>query len=231
MQTTPTRAQHAEHPPSTPGTPDRRARRWPLRAGVLAVGAIGLAAPMVAADPASAPVQPTTLTPAAARAVDAPTTTTTAKPGPTQAEIDRLNEAIWVHKTNERIWVEKTQARLAEEARRAEAARQEAARQEAARQEAARQQAARQAPPAAEQGSGRCGGDLPPCYVMMRESGGNIRAKNPHSTASGKWQFLNSTWAGYGGYAEAWMAPESVQDAKARQLWAGGAGCSHWSAC
>jgi hypothetical protein len=85
--------------------------------------------------------------------------------------------------------------------------------------------------PAAEQGSGRCGGDLPPCYIMMRESGGNIRAQNPSSTASGKWQFLNSTWAGYGGYAEAWMAPESVQDAKARELWAGGAGCSHWSAC
>lgn len=80
-------------------------------------------------------------------------------------------------------------------------------------------------------GSGACGGDLPPCYVMMRESGGNITAQNPSSTASGKWQFLDSTWAGYGGYAKARYAPESVQDAKARELWAGGAGCSHWSAC
>ncbi|MEZ5140030.1 MAG: transglycosylase family protein [Acidimicrobiales bacterium] len=85
--------------------------------------------------------------------------------------------------------------------------------------------------PAAEPATGRCGGDLPPCWVMMRESGGNITAKNPSSSASGKWQFINSTWAGFGGYAEAWMAPESVQDAKARQLWAGGAGCGHWSAC
>ena len=58
--------------------------------------------------------------------------------------------------------------------------------------------------------SGQCGGDLPPCWVMMRESRGDIRAENPRSTASGKWQFL---------------------DERARQLWAGGRGCSHWSAC
>lgn len=92
------------------------------------------------------------------------------------------------------------------------------------------------APPATEPapveaGTGRCGGDLPPCYVMMRESGGNVAIKNPTSSASGKWQFLDSTWQGHGGYAHASDAPESVQDAKARQLWAGGAGCSHWSAC
>jgi hypothetical protein len=84
---------------------------------------------------------------------------------------------------------------------------------------------------APEIGSGRCGGVLPPCYVMMRESRGDIRAENPTSSASGKWQFLDSTWAGFGGYARASHAPESVQDAKAAQLWAGGAGCSHWSAC
>ncbi|MCU1453449.1 MAG: transglycosylase [Acidimicrobiales bacterium] len=78
------------------------------------------------------------------------------------------------------------------------------------------------------QGSGRCGGDLPPCCVMMRESGGNIHAQNPSSSASGKWQFIDSTWAGYGGYAHAKDAPESVQDAKARELWAGGAGAGHW---
>jgi hypothetical protein len=81
------------------------------------------------------------------------------------------------------------------------------------------------------QGSGRCGGNLPPCYVMMRESKGIITARNPSSTASGKWQFLDSTWKGYGGYASAADAPESVQDAYAAQIWAGGAGCSNWSAC
>jgi hypothetical protein len=76
-----------------------------------------------------------------------------------------------------------------------------------------------------------CGGSLPPCYVMMRESGGDIHAENPHSTASGKWQFVDGTWGGYGGYGHASNAPESVQDERARQVWAGGAGCSHWSAC
>lgn len=73
-------------------------------------------------------------------------------------------------------------------------------------------------------GTGACGGDLPPCWVMMRESGGNIRAKNPSSSASGKWQILDSTWNGYGGYAHAMDAPEEVQDAKARSL-----GICHWS--
>ena len=81
------------------------------------------------------------------------------------------------------------------------------------------------------QGSGRCGGSLPPCYVMQRESGGSLTARNPSSTASGKWQFLNGTWNGYGGYPTAASAPEAVQDARAAQVWAGGAGCSNWSAC
>lgn len=76
-----------------------------------------------------------------------------------------------------------------------------------------------------------CGGDLPPCYVKQRESGGNYNARNPSSTASGAWQFLDSTWAGFGGYPSAYLAPPDVQDERARQLWAGGAGCSHWSAC
>lgn len=83
-------------------------------------------------------------------------------------------------------------------------------------------------PAAASPGGGRCGGGLPPCCVMNRESGGNIRAQNPSSSASGKWQFLDSTWNGYGGYSSAAQAPESVQDAKARELWAGGSGASHW---
>jgi hypothetical protein len=107
--------------------------------------------------------------------------------------------------------------------------------QEAARQAAAQRAAAANSAPSTATYSGpvtgRCGGDLPPCSVMMCESGGNITARNPNSSASGKWQFIRSTWANFGGYAEAWMAPEDVQDAKARALWAGGAGASHWRSC
>lgn len=78
-----------------------------------------------------------------------------------------------------------------------------------------------------------CGGDLPPCYVKARESGGDYRARNNSEpgAACGAWQIIGSTWAGFDGYAEACDAPPWIQDAKARQLWAGGAGCSHWSAC
>jgi hypothetical protein len=67
-------------------------------------------------------------------------------------------------------------------------------------------------------GSGKCGGDLPPCWIMNRESRGIITAQNPESSASGKWQILDSTWGGYGGYTHAKDAPEWVQDAKARSM-------------
>lgn len=76
-----------------------------------------------------------------------------------------------------------------------------------------------------------CGGDLPPCAVKQRESGGSYSARNASSGACGAWQFIPSTWAGFGGYASACDAPPEVQDAKARALWANGAGCSHWAAC
>lgn len=78
---------------------------------------------------------------------------------------------------------------------------------------------------------GRCGGALPDCSIMMCESRGNIRAENRHSSASGKWQFVDGTWNGYGGYQHASDAPEDVQDAKAREVWANGAGRGHWRQC
>jgi len=71
-----------------------------------------------------------------------------------------------------------------------------------------------------------------PQYICDRESGGDPTVYNHQgSGASGKYQFMPRTWNGYGGYANAADAPEWVQDEKAAELWAGGAGCSHWSAC
>ena len=57
--------------------------------------------------------------------------------------------------------------------------------------------------------------------VRRHESGGDYTAKNPSSTASGAYQFLDSTWrtvsaqAGHGGYPSARSAPPWVQDAVA----------------
>ncbi len=161
-----------------------------------------------------------------------PSTTSTTIGGPTKAEIKKLNDAValntwnqavWVNKTNEATWIAKTSERLA-----AEQAAREAREAQGAAARAPADPSPQRSAPAAEQGTGRCGGNLPPCCVMNRESGGNIHAQNPTSSASGKWQALDSTWNGYGGYAHASDAPESVQDAFAAQLWAGGAGASHW---
>jgi len=59
--------------------------------------------------------------------------------------------------------------------------------------------------------------------VRRHESGGDYGARNPSSSASGAYQFLDSTWrsvssrAGLGGFGRASSAPWFVQDAVA--LW------------
>lgn len=57
----------------------------------------------------------------------------------------------------------------------------------------------------------------------------DYRNENPHSTASGAWQFLDSTWDHFGGYSRASYAPPAVQDEKARRTFAS-SGTSPWNA-
>ncbi|WP_436965971.1 transglycosylase family protein [Staphylococcus shinii] len=67
--------------------------------------------------------------------------------------------------------------------------------------------------------------------IAQRESGGDIHATNPSSGASGKFQFLQSTWdsvapSEYQGQPAA-NAPEAVQDAAAQKLY-DEVGASQW---
>lgn len=82
---------------------------------------------------------------------------------------------------------------------------------------------------------GACGGTLPPCYVMRRESGGDPSAVNATGCGGrgcfGKWQFDPRTSQGLGYSRPMNQYDEATQDEAARRLWAGGRGCSHWNAC
>jgi septal ring factor EnvC (AmiA/AmiB activator) len=66
-----------------------------------------------------------------------------------------------------------------------------------------------------------------PSSVVQCESGGQNLTPNS-AGASGFYQILPSTWAGYGGYGQAYQAPKSLQDQRAAQLWNGGSGASNW---
>ena len=51
--------------------------------------------------------------------------------------------------------------------------------------------------------------------IRMLESRGDYSARARGSSASGAYQFIDSTWDGYGGYRRAVDAPPAIQDAKA----------------
>jgi hypothetical protein len=66
--------------------------------------------------------------------------------------------------------------------------------------------------------------------IIQRESRGNYRAQNRHSSASGAYQFLDGTWhavTGLGGSAKDYSV--SIQDAAFYKLFDSGRGRSNWS--
>lgn len=65
-----------------------------------------------------------------------------------------------------------------------------------------------------------CAGQRSLEQIAQDESGGNYSAQNPRSSASGKYQVLDGTWDGYGGYARAKDAPPHVQEQWAREAYA-----------
>lgn len=210
-----------------------------MRASPLAAGSLAALSVLTLASPLAA--EPTTSTPTL------PETTTRVTLAPPQAwpvSSDPLNglarahaEVTWISTA---IWnreVEANRARAAawyERAFRVEQERVEAARARmAARAASIRARVSTNSSHATtrHRTSGSLHVDGPyaiPTAIVMCESGGNAKAENPSSTASGLYQILDSTWNGYGGYSHAADAPVELQHQKASQIWAGGAGRGAW---
>lgn len=73
-------------------------------------------------------------------------------------------------------------------------------------------------------------GNMPAGCIRKYESGGTTdEGGNYQDSGGGAYQIIHSTWDGYGGYENAEDAPQSVQDAKAAELWAEN-GRGHWAA-
>ena len=75
---------------------------------------------------------------------------------------------------------------------------------------------------------GPTGGWAIPYAIVLCESGGQNLPPNS-AGASGYYQIIPSTWAGFGGTGPAaYLASKAEQDAVASRIWNGGAGASNW---
>lgn len=75
---------------------------------------------------------------------------------------------------------------------------------------------------------GPSGGWAIPYAIVLCESGGQNLPPNS-AGASGYYQIIPSTWAGFGGTGPAaYLAGKAEQDAVATRIWNGGAGASNW---
>ena len=215
------RTASSDQPPSTAGTFIERATRRPARIGALAIALTALAAPMVAAQPATAPVSTRQASQRAAGSQNQVTEDGAlevvgrvagfaAAGSAEQAEAS----ARWLSAS-----ITSTQAAKAEQARLAaeeEAARQAAAAQaELARREAeakAQEQAARQA---------------------SRDAAREAEARAAINTGNGYYgglQFSLSSWQAVGGVGYPHEASRETQIAMGERLRASG-GWGHWPAC
>lgn len=114
-----------------------------------------------------------------------------------------------------------------------------AAEAERARRAAAERAAAAAARPPAPPPAPSSSGGMPAILLRIAgcESGsgpssfGSYTARNPRSSASGRWQFIDSTWRAWGDsrWARAYLAPPAVQDAAALRLYRA-SGTSPWNA-
>jgi septal ring factor EnvC (AmiA/AmiB activator) len=92
----------------------------------------------------------------------------------------------------------------------------------------AQQAAAEQAAVAIGPALGPSSGWAIPYPIVLCESGGQNMTPN-WVGASGYYQIIPSTWAGFGGTGPAaYLASKAEQDAVAARIWRGGAGASNW---